>query len=109
MQRLTEETVLAVGRLTLAAAELEYVLARVAADQGGDDPARLFAVPGAPLLAARDSVRFASAEHHNEFSRLLDSAELYLTQSHRADEFCAQSLSTWLTTGEHDVQEPPTV
>ncbi|MEV7230550.1 hypothetical protein AB0M79_26540 [Polymorphospora sp. NPDC051019] len=84
MQRLTEETVLAVGRLTLAAAELEYVLARIAADQAGDDPATLFAAPGASLLAARGSVRFASADHHNEFSRLLDSAELYLTQSQRA-------------------------
>ncbi|MGC5329044.1 hypothetical protein [Micromonospora sp. DT62] len=84
MQRLTDETVLAVGRLTLAAAELEYFLARIVADQAGDDPATVFAVPGDSLLAARDLVRFAAADRHDEFSRLLDSAELYLTQSQKA-------------------------
>jgi hypothetical protein len=61
MQRLTDETVLAVGRLTLAATELEYVLAWIGADQAGGDPAAVFAVPGEPLRAARGSVQFAAS------------------------------------------------
>lgn len=84
MQRLTEETVLAVGRLTLAATELEYVLAWIGADQAGGDQSAVFAVPGEPLRAARGSVQFACPNNRNEFIGLVDAAELYLTQSHRA-------------------------
>ena len=84
MQRLTEETVLAVGRLTLAAAELEYVLAWIGADQAGGDPAAVFVVAGEPLRAARGSVQFASMDHRDEFVAVVDAAGTYLAQSHMA-------------------------
>jgi hypothetical protein len=84
MQRLTDETVLAVGRLTLAATELEYVLAWIGADQAGGDPAAVFAVPGESLRAARGSVQFASADSRDEFIGLVDAAGMYLAQSQAA-------------------------
>jgi hypothetical protein len=84
MLRLTDETVRAVGRLTLAATELEYVLAWIGADQAGGDPAAVFAVAGEPLRAARGSVQFASADSREEFIGLIDAAGVYLAQSQSA-------------------------
>jgi hypothetical protein len=84
MHRLTDETVLAVGRLTVAATELEYVLAWINADQAGGNPAAAFTVPGEPLRAARGSVQFASADGRDEFIGLVDAAGMYLTQSQTA-------------------------
>lgn len=84
MRRLTDETVLAVGRLTLAATELEYLLAWIGANQAGGDPAAVFARPGEPLRAARGSVQFASPECRAEFVGLVDAAGTYLLQSQTA-------------------------
>ncbi|MFC4106105.1 hypothetical protein ACFOX0_09165 [Micromonospora zhanjiangensis] len=84
MRRLTDETVLAVGRLTLAATELEYLLAWIGADQAGGDPTAVFASPGEPLRAARGSVQFAPPEHRDEFVGLVEAAGSYLTQAHTA-------------------------
>ncbi|WP_433200930.1 hypothetical protein ACQP00_29645 [Dactylosporangium sp. CS-047395] len=84
MRRVNDETVLAVGRLTLAATELEYVLAWIGADQAGGDQAAIFAVPGEPLRAARGSVQFAPPHQRDEFVGLVDAAGTYLAQSHAA-------------------------
>jgi hypothetical protein len=84
MRRLTSETVMAVGRLTLAATELEYVLALVGAGQAGGDPAAVFGVPGESLRAARASVPFAAADQRDEFVGLVDAAGTYLTQASSA-------------------------
>ncbi|MER7007763.1 hypothetical protein ABT297_32630 [Dactylosporangium sp. NPDC000555] len=84
MQRLTDATVLAVGRLTLAATELEYLLAWIGADQAGGDPAAVFVLPGESLRAARGSVQFAPPEHRAQFIGLVEAAAMYLTQSQTA-------------------------
>ncbi|WP_432836346.1 hypothetical protein [Dactylosporangium sp. CA-092794] len=84
MRRLTDETVLAVGRLTLAATELEYILAWIGADQAGGDPAAVFATPGEPLRAARGSVQFAPPPQRDQFIGLVEAAAMYLTQSQTA-------------------------
>ncbi|MFI5916675.1 hypothetical protein [Dactylosporangium sp. NPDC051541] len=84
MRRVTDETILAVGRLTLAAAELEYVLAWIGADQAGGDQAAVFAVPGESLRAARGSVQFASPRNRDEFIGLVEAAAGYLAQSQAA-------------------------
>ncbi|MEV0569998.1 hypothetical protein [Dactylosporangium sp. NPDC050588] len=84
MQRLTDETVVAVGRLTLAATELEYILAWIGADQADGDPAAVFTVPGEPLRAARGSVQFAPSERRASFIGLVEAAGMYLTQGHVA-------------------------
>lgn len=84
MRRLSDETVLAVGRLTLAATELEFVLAWIGADQAGGDRAAVFAAPGEPLRAARGSVQFASPDRRDEFIGLVEAAAMYLAQSQAA-------------------------
>jgi hypothetical protein len=84
MRRVSDETVRAVGRLTLAATELEYVLAWIGADQAGGDQAAVFVAPGEPLRAARDSVRFASPDNRDEFVGLVEAAATYLAQSQSA-------------------------
>lgn len=84
MRRLTDETVLAVGRLTLAATELEYLLAWIGADQAGGDPAAVFARPGEPLRAARGSAHLVSPERRAEFIGLVESAGTYLLQGQTA-------------------------
>nr|BFE60970.1 hypothetical protein GCM10020063_054960 [Dactylosporangium thailandense] len=84
MRRVTDEAVLAVGRLTLAATELEYVLAWIGADQAGGDQAAVFAVAGEPLRAACGSVQFAPPQNRDEFIGLVDAAGSYLAQSQAA-------------------------
>lgn len=83
MRRLTDETVLAVGRLTLAATELEYLLATIGADQAGD-AAAIFTLPGEPLRAARDSVQTTSSARRDELVGLVEAAGTYLVQSQAA-------------------------
>jgi hypothetical protein len=48
VQKLSEATLAAIGRMTVAATDLEYALASLA-----DAPGTLFAEPGAALRAAR--------------------------------------------------------
>ncbi|WP_238008380.1 hypothetical protein KZZ52_23365 [Dactylosporangium sp. AC04546] len=84
MRRVSDETVRAVGRLTLAATELEYVLAWIGTDQAGGDPAAVFAAPGEPLRAARAAARFASPDTRDEFIGLVEAAATYLAQSRTA-------------------------
>jgi hypothetical protein len=67
MQNLPETVVVAVGRLTVAATDLEFVLAWIGADQEGGDASKVFAKPGAALAAARGSVEFAPARFRDAF------------------------------------------
>jgi hypothetical protein len=57
-----DEVVRAVGRVTVAAAEMEFVLAWLGADQAGGNAFEVFAKPGEPLPAAKGSAQFAPAE-----------------------------------------------
>jgi hypothetical protein len=79
MRQLTDDTVLAAGRLTLAAAELEYQLASI-----DGDPAGVVIVPGEPLRVARKAVTSAPADRRDELIGLVESAGNYLLQSHTA-------------------------
>src|SRR5690349_12880738 len=67
MQNLPESVVAAVGRMTIAATDLEFVLAWIGADQAGGDAAEVFAEQGAALRAARGSVEFAPARVRDAF------------------------------------------
>ncbi len=59
--QLTDRTVAAIGRMTVAATELEHVLAWIGADQAGGDPGAVFVRPGEPARAALGSAQFAPA------------------------------------------------
>jgi hypothetical protein len=67
MQNLPESVVAAVGRMTVAATDLEFVLSWVGADQEGGDAAKVFAKPGEALRAARGSVEFAPGRFRDAF------------------------------------------
>jgi len=74
--RLPERTLAAIGRMTVAATELEYLLAWIGADQDGDP----FAEPGGALRAARDSVQFAPPAHREEFIAAVEGAATQLAR-----------------------------
>lgn len=84
MEKLSEQTLAAIGRMTVAATELERVLARVGADQAGGDAEAVFAQPGEPLRAARDSMRFAAPERRDTYGRFVESAATQLAISQAA-------------------------
>jgi hypothetical protein len=57
--QLTDQTVAAIGRMTVAATELEHVLAWIGADQAAGDAGAVFARAGEPARAALGSAQFA--------------------------------------------------
>jgi hypothetical protein len=67
VRALPEPVLSAVGRLTVAAIDLEFLLAWIGADQEGGDAAKVFATPGEPLRAARGSVEFAPVGFREAF------------------------------------------
>ncbi|WP_030439856.1 hypothetical protein [Actinoplanes subtropicus] len=75
MQKLSEATLAAIGRMTVAATDLEYALASLA-----DSPAALFAEPGAALRAARD----ASPPRADDIRHWIDGSATQLVQSQAA-------------------------
>jgi hypothetical protein len=70
--------------MTVAATELEHVLAWIGADQAGGDAAAVFARPGEPLRAARGSVEFAPPAYREEFIGTVEGAGTQLAQSQAA-------------------------
>ncbi|MFI5930885.1 hypothetical protein [Actinoplanes sp. NPDC051494] len=84
MQTLPAETLTAIGRMTVAATELEHLLAWIGADQAGGDAAAVFAIPGEPLLAARASADFAPPAHRDELILYVEAAGTQLAQSQAA-------------------------
>jgi len=74
----------AIGRMTVAATELEHLLAWIGADQAGGDAAAIFAQPGESLRAARGSVEFAPPAYRNEFIATVEAAGIQLAQSQAA-------------------------
>lgn len=81
MQNLSEKTLAAIGRMTVAATELEHLLAWIGADRAGGDAAAVFAVPGEPLRAARGWVEFAATACRDEFIVYVEAAGSQLAQS----------------------------
>jgi hypothetical protein len=84
MQTLAAETLSAIGRMTVAATELEHLLAWIGADRAGGDAAAVFAVPGEPLRAARGSVEFAPPAHRDELKAGVEGAATQLAISQAA-------------------------
>ena len=84
MRKLAEETLAAIGRMIVAATELEHVLAWIGADQAGGDAAAVFAQPGQPLRAARGSVEFAPPAYRDEFIGTVEAAGTQLARSQAA-------------------------
>lgn len=78
MQKLSEATLAAIGRMTVAATDLEYALAELVADSPAA-MATLFAQPGAALSAARNA-ESADADLRN----WIEGAATQLLQSHAA-------------------------
>lgn len=81
---LQEQTLTAIGRMTMAATELEYLLAWIGADRAGGDPAAVFAVPGEPLRAARGSVQFAAPADRDQLIAYVEAAGTQLAQGQAA-------------------------
>ncbi|MCW3843184.1 hypothetical protein ONA70_24075 [Micromonospora yasonensis] len=80
MVKLGEQTLAAVGRMTVAATELEHVLAGIAAA----DADAIFARAGAPLRAAREAVRSLPAACRDEYVHLVEGAATQLALSQAA-------------------------
>ena len=84
VQTLAEQTLAAIGRMTVAATDLEHLLAWIGADHAGGDAAAVFALPGEPLRAARAAVEFAAASCREELIRYVEAAGTQLAQSQAA-------------------------
>jgi hypothetical protein len=84
MQTLSETTLAAIGRMTVAATDLEHLLAWIGADQAGGDAAAVFAKPGEALAAARGSVQFAAVAGRAELIAAVEAAGTQLVLSHSA-------------------------
>jgi hypothetical protein len=84
VETLAEETLAAIGRMTVAATDLEHLLAWVGADRSGGNPDPVFAVPGEPLRAARGAVEFAAPAHREELIRYVEAAGTQLALSQAA-------------------------
>jgi hypothetical protein len=92
VEKLSEDTLIAVGRMTVAAIELEAVLAGLA----GERAEAVFTQPGGALQAAREATaarpaargvaagRDTTAGHDEEMARLVEAAATQLAVSHRA-------------------------
>lgn len=80
MRELAEEMLAAVGRMTVAATDLEHLLAWDRRGSGRGDAAAVFAQPGQPLRAARGSVRFAPPAYRDEFIEMVEAAGTQLAQ-----------------------------
>ena len=75
MQKLSEATLAAIGRMTVAATDLEHALASLS-----DSPAALFDSPGAALRAARDT----SASQADDVRPWIEGSATQLVQSQAA-------------------------
>ena len=84
VQTLSEKTLAAIGRLTVAATDLEYLLAWVGAERAGGDAAAVFAQPGEALVAARGSVEFAAPDFREELVTMVEGAGTQLAVAHSA-------------------------
>jgi hypothetical protein len=84
VRKLADETLTAIGRMVVAATELEHVLAWIGADRAGGDAAAVFAEPGEALRAARGSVEFAPPACRDEFIGTVEAAGTQLARSQAA-------------------------
>ncbi|MGR6322000.1 hypothetical protein Q2K19_15665 [Micromonospora soli] len=84
MVKLAGETLAAIGRMTVAATELEHTLAAIGAHRADGDADALFARPGAALRAAREAVRSAPRTHRDDHVNMVEGAGTQLAVSQAA-------------------------
>ncbi|MFE9688362.1 hypothetical protein [Micromonospora sp. NPDC005806] len=84
MVKLAGETLAAIGRMTVAATELEHALASIGADEADGDADALFAQPGAALRAAREAVRSAPPAYRDDHVNMVEGAGTQLAVSQAA-------------------------
>lgn len=84
MQTLPEQTLASIGRMTVAATDLEHLLAWIGADRAGGDARAVFAKPGEALLAARGAVEFANPEVRDDLIRAVEAAGTQLAVAQAA-------------------------
>ncbi|PRY22840.1 hypothetical protein [Pseudosporangium ferrugineum] len=84
MQKLSPETLTAIGRMTVAATDLEHLLAWIGAERAGGDAAAVFGRPGEPLRAARGSAQSAAPARRGELIAHVEGAATHLAQGQAA-------------------------
>lgn len=84
MVKVREETLAAIGRMTVAATELEHVLSGIGAGPAEAEAEALFARPGASLQAARAAARSAPAARRDEYVNMVEGAATQLALSQAA-------------------------
>ena len=77
-----DEVVHAVGRITIAAGDLELVLAAIVGLETGGNAFAILAKPGEPLRAARRTVRAMNAPYREAFEPVVESAAALLAKRH---------------------------
>ena len=82
MSSYPDEALAAVGRLTIAATDLEYLLAWIGVGQAGGDATKIFLSPGEPLTAAQGSVEFAPSTYRSAYQQAVTAAGELLAESH---------------------------
>jgi hypothetical protein len=95
------EVVHAIGRITIAAGELEVVLAVIGADQAQGNTFAILAKPGEPLRAARRSAASMASPYKESYLPALERAAELLTKRHSVvhalliNESAGQPLEGW--------------
>jgi hypothetical protein len=82
MNGLPDEVVSAVGRITIAAGDLELILAWIGANQADGDAFKVLAKPGEPLRAARGSVEFTASPYREAYMQAIEDATQLLARRH---------------------------
>lgn len=84
MAKLGEETLAAIGRMTVAATELEHVLAGIGASGADAEADALFGRAGAALEVAREAARRMPTACRAEYVNLVEGAATQLAMSRAA-------------------------
>jgi predicted P-loop ATPase/GTPase len=79
---LPEEVIAGVGRVTIAAGDLELVLALIGAAEVDGDAFKILAKPGEPLRAARRAVEVAVPVYRDAFQSAVERAAQLLARRH---------------------------
>jgi hypothetical protein len=82
MNRLPDEVVAAVGRVTIAAGDLELILAVIAAERTGGSAFKIMAKPGEPLIAASGSIELETPVYRDAYLPAVERAAKLLAERH---------------------------
>ncbi|MEV4693455.1 hypothetical protein AB0K27_20405 [Micromonospora echinospora] len=82
MNGLPDEVVAAVGRVTIAAGDLELILACIGASRTDGDTFKILAKPGEPLRAARRAIEAAAPIYRDAYMPAVENAGQLLARRH---------------------------